>query len=379
MSKSVLTSEPLKGTPKLNWFMIIFLSLSLAGLISLAFLGLTAGVIGFVAYNRIQPELTSRNLALQPAISEVKLGWSQQPILEKDQQNWLILGVDSLESRGNVPPLTDTMLLAGVRPKSASVNLLSLPRDLWLDDVKTKINSLYAYGIDQNPAQPTQLVTQTLSRNLALPIHKTLIVTLTQLEQVIDILGGVEIDVPVGFTDTLFPRPDVDVKTVRDPKLLYETITFTPGSQKMSGSLALKYIRSRHSGDLAGTDLARGDRQQLVVESLIKQLADVTLYKQNPVIILDLWEWYQLNFQSQIGIAELVSLFKPMIQAKQFKPMIIKEQLTVAKMDKWTGQFIEPGVIYNPVVKSSQYLGQWVYLPTDTKKFQNYIYQKIYQ
>ena len=275
MAKTILASEPLELHPKLNWFKIIFLSLAGAAIISLVFLALTAGILGFVLYSKYQPELLARNLSIQQLVSEAKIGWTQLPVLEKNQQNWLVLGIDSLASRGDVPPLTDTILLVGIKPQTASVKLLSLPRDLWLDDVKTKINSLYAYGIDQNPTQPTQLVTQTLSSNLGIPIQKTIVVTLAELESVINILGGIEIDVPTGFSDPLFPKPDVDIKTIHDPKLLYETVTFKAGPQKMSGATALKYIRSRHSGDSAGTDLARGERQQLVIMSLIRQIADI--------------------------------------------------------------------------------------------------------
>ena len=68
-----------------------------------------------------------------------------------------------------------------------------------------------------------------------------------------------------------------------------------------------------------------------------------------------------------------------MIQTKQLQPQIIRKQLTVREIDKATGKIIEPGVIFNPVVKSNQYLGQWVYVPTDIKELQSFVNQKIYQ
>lgn len=365
--------------PKLNWLKITFFSLGLALVISLVFMVLTLGIIGFAIWHKFAPELSKRNLSVQQLVTQIKAGWAETPILDQNQQNWVILGLDSLDTRGDVPPLTDTILLVGIQPQTANINLISLPRDLWFDDVQTKINALYAYGLEKDSSHPEKLITQTLGTNLNLPIHKTIVITLNQLETLIDIAGGVNIDVPTAFTDPVFPRTDVDIKTVHDPKLLYEVVTFTSGPQKMSGSLALKYIRSRHSGDTAGTDIARGERQQLVILSLMKQLTNLANYKKDPLQALNIWQWYEINFANQIAIPELISLFKPMIQAKLWQPKIGQHQLSVALIDKKTGKTLIPGVIFNPPVLPSKYLGQWVYIPTDINLLKTEIHQKLHQ
>jgi LCP family protein required for cell wall assembly len=370
-----LTSTP---APKLAWFKIICLSLLLAVGIATLFLAVTGGILGFIGWQKFQKELTTRNLELSPTMDQIEAGWNQTPKTDSDHQNWLILGVDSLSTRGNVPPLTDTMLLGSFDLKNKKINLLSLPRDLWLDDVQTKINALYAYGLEKDPTNPTALVTNTLSSTLNIPIHQVVVISLDQLKTLIDLVGGVKIVIPIGFTDTQFPRTDVDIAVVHDPKLLYETVTFTAGDQVLSGEMSLKYIRSRHSGDSAGTDTARGERQQLVLTSLVSQLTDPQLYKTKPTLALDLWQWYQQNFSSQIGLSELTSLAKPFIYPEIVAPEIIRHQVSIAVVNKKTNQVVEPGVLTNPPVKPTKYQGQWVYIINNLENFQAEIKSKLY-
>jgi LCP family protein required for cell wall assembly len=363
--------------PKLQWLKIIVLSTCLAISLTILLLLISGGILGWLGWRWLNTELTARQLELSPAITAVKTGWHQTPVTDQGHQNWLILGTDSLPTRGAIPPLTDTMILASFDTNTQQVHLLSLPRDLWLDGVDTKINALYAYGQQKKPDQPTELVTQTLSEATGLPIHHTLVISLTQLEQLIDLVGGIDITVPEGFTDPLFPRPDVDVRTVHDPKKLFETVTFTAGLQHMSGATALKYIRSRHSQGVEGTDTARGQRQQLVIEALVHQLADVSQYKKTPTKALDLWQWYEQNFAGTISLSELVSLAKPMVQTHQL-PQLLPAQLSIATLDKRTGKMIEPGVLVNPPINPSKYQGQWVYILRDLAAFKVEVKQKLY-
>lgn len=364
--------------PALNWFKIIFLSLALALFLSFAALILTGGIGAALAWSKLQPELQKRQLDLNGTLTAVKTGWNQTPMTDDAGHfNILVLGVDSLATRGDVPPLSDTMMIVSFDTKAQKISLVSLPRDLWLDGVDTKINALYAYGIQKNANKPTELVETTLSATLGMPLHRTIVVGLTQVEQLIDLVGGVKVTVPEGFIDPLFPRTDVDVRKVHDPKLLYETITFVPGEQIMSGATALKYMRSRHSAGLEGTDTARSQRQQLVIVALITQLTNFETYKTQPFLILDLWQWYNQNYAEVMPINEIVSLLRPTIEAKTL-PQLLPQSLPIMKKDKISGKVLEPGVLYNPPVVKNLYLGQWVYIIPDQSAFQSTIKNLLY-
>lgn len=376
MSKAKVVVEPQKP-PALNWFKIIGLSLLLACLFAFIGLVLTSAAVGWIAWSRFEPELQARNLDLKAAVTQVRAGWNQAPMTDAGHYNILILGLDSLANRGAVPPLTDTMMVVSFDINNQTISLLSLPRDLWLDEPQTKINALFAYGLEQNPEQPTALVTTTLSQTLNLPLHRTVLITLDQLEQVIDLVGGLKITVPEGFTDPLFPRSTVDLRSTHTTAELYESITFEPGAQTMSGATALKYIRSRHSTGTAGTDIARGQRQQLVIESLVQQLTQPETYRKNPTLLLDLWQWYDKNYASTISLSELASLARPILESGKI-PELRPTTLPIMIKDKYSGKVIEPGVLYNPPVMRQKYLGQWVYIIPDVIEFQNTVKKALY-
>ena len=69
--------------------------------------------------------------------------------------------------------------------------------------------------------------------------------------------------------------------------LAYEHLHIEQGVQKMDGSLALKYARSRHGLGLEGSDFARAKRQQLVLEAVKQKLLSSSTFL-NPVTITKL-------------------------------------------------------------------------------------------
>jgi anionic cell wall polymer biosynthesis LytR-Cps2A-Psr (LCP) family protein len=58
----------------------------------------------------------------------------------------------------------------------------------------------------------------------------------------------------------------------------YETLTFNSGQEVMNGDRALKFVRSRHALGIEGTDVARGARQQKVIDALKNKLLDRATY-----------------------------------------------------------------------------------------------------
>jgi LCP family protein required for cell wall assembly len=76
--------------------------------------------------------------------------------------------------------------------------------------------------------------------------------------KVIDVLGGVDIDVPTHIIDDEYPTPDFG--TTR--------IEFKPGVQHMDGATALIYARTRH----ADSDFGRAERQQQVLRAIAAEL-----------------------------------------------------------------------------------------------------------
>lgn len=342
---------------KAQFFTLVFL----AFFFFLTLLGLSG-----VAFAKFRQFSKASGLSFNQVKEIVKAGWQIEPQHADGKINFLLLGLDSLETRGNVPPLTDTMMLVSLDLNSAKVNTLSFPRDLWHDGYQTRINALYYYGQERYPEKPATFPQQVLSEMTGVNIHHPIVVSFEQVSGLIDLLGGVEVDVPIGFTDEEFPRTDVDVTVVTDPNLLYKTVVFQPGRQVMSGDRAMEYMRSRKSGDDEGTDVARGARQQLILDSLLAKLRQKNTLT-NPNLLGQLYRYYEQNFAQVISVSELIAIAKRLyLVSGQFA--VSNHTLSIYPDD-------DQGVIFHP--NPRLYKGEWVYVVRDVPIFIEFVNEKL--
>jgi LCP family protein required for cell wall assembly len=182
--------------------------------------------------------------------------------------------------------LTDSMMVVVVDPAGKTLTLLSVPRDSWVPlaftghtDVYNKINTAYAFAQDPtvfpnrlpryDGAQgPGNFAMDTVSRLLGIPIRYYLGLDFQGFRDMINTVGGVEVDVPDGFS-AHYPIND-------DPSINagWMTVTFTAGPQHMDGERAIEYARARETIDNPneGTDFARSRRQRLIMEAFKTRL-----------------------------------------------------------------------------------------------------------
>lgn len=324
-------------------------------------------LLGVIVWQYSQQFLQAAQITrteLWQTISEAK----NLPSMDDDRLlNILVLGTDDVVNRPNDPLLTDTILLAQLHPSRGEFRLVSLPRDLWSAEYQTRINALYFYGQQRNPNNPLSFPTQVIGELTQIPIEHTIVVSLNDLATIVDLLGGIEIDVPQGFTDTQFPRDDVDIETESDPAVLYKTITFAAGKQLMHGQQVLEYVRSRHSDDLsAGTDIARGERQQLVVAAIANRILSVHSLS-NPTILGNLYRFYLNKYQQQLPMSTIVMAAKTMWE-KQTSVNFQTISLPIFPD-------VENGVIYHPNPLTTA--GQWVYVVRSPQLFQEFFQQNF--
>lgn len=362
-----MTSKPFIKTQLYTFLFLLF------------FILLTLLAVAGVASLKVRTFTRNAQVDLSEIIKTVRTGWRQTPTQVNGYKNLLILGLDTLETRGDAPALTDTMMLVSLGlgedfgekdsakdARVGQIKMLSLPRDLWNEDYQTRINALYFYGQEKYPQNPEQFSQEIIEQMTGIDLQHTLVLSFGQVGEVIDMLGGLEIDVPIGFVDEEFPRTDVDVTTVHDPKLLYKTVEFKKGKQTMDGAQILEYIRSRKSGDDEGTDVARGTRQQLVIEALIAKLKQKdTIY--DVALLGNLYRYYLDNFADSLPPEELVAI------AKAFYPARNKIEFETNTPSIYPDD--EDGVIWHPPVR--QYQGEWVYTVRDEDEFSREIQSKL--
>lgn len=190
----------------------------------------------------------------------LKSGWEgfRSPY-NKEYLTILVLGLDQREDDNSL--LTDTILLATINTGSGDYLLFSIPRDLWILDLKTKINALYYYGQKKDPGDGSQMVKEKLEELLAWPIDYVVLFKMEQIKELVDRVGGVEVEVARAFIDERFPKDDDSGEVM--------VVSFKEGKQTLSGERALQFMRSRQSEDpVEGTDEARQKRQKQVILAL---------------------------------------------------------------------------------------------------------------
>lgn len=219
------------------------------------------------------------------------------PQLQKDSTekftNFLIVGFDT---RGETSGLknTDSLIVANYNHETNEIILFSIPRDLYgiitIPDSKStyynKINSAYVYGEGRQKGLGLKTLELTVEKTLDIEIQYVASVNYEAFKSIIDLLGGIEVDVENSFTDYKYPGPTS-----------YITVKFEKGLQTMNGETALQYARSRKSMQNGeGSDFARARRQQKVVEAVKNKLAETDMFT-NPASIVSLLDTLSKNIQ----------------------------------------------------------------------------------
>ena len=168
-------------------------------------------------------------------------------------------GLDDLENFGTVGGARgDVIMLVRLDSSTSSAQILSIPRDLFVDIAghgQNRINAAYAFG---GPS----LMVETIRDSLGVEVNHYVEIDFVGFESLIDELGGIEI---------VFPYPARDAKSGLDVEA---------GSQTLDGDMALAYARSRKYQELQdgswvsvkASDIGRIERQQIVVRAVLSKL-----------------------------------------------------------------------------------------------------------
>ncbi len=214
--------------------------------------------------------------------------------------------------------LTDSILLLSINFKDGKTSFVSVPRDLWVEMPNggyAKVNAVFASAVKRNTTDIQRdlntggnLVKESLSDVLGVPVDYFVAVDFNGFKEVVDSLGGVEVNVESTFTDYSYPSGNEDgpicASEKGDTSCRYRVLKFEKGIQYMDGARALEYSRSRHAAGTEGSDFARSKRQQL----LITAIYDKVMQRNFLPRIFSVMDAVEGHVYTDLGIADITSL-----------------------------------------------------------------------
>lgn len=234
--------------------------------------------------------------------------------------NILLLG-----KAGEDPVLTDTMLLLSVGRRGEDTVLVSIPRDIWIPEFSDKINSVYWRGNEKGAGGGTVLTKSVVEEILGVPVHYAAAFDFEGFVEVVDKIGGIDVEVDKSFTDLRYPiagkeneecGPPAAEASVLEYACRYETVSFEKGVRHMDGETALKFARSRHSEDPEeGTDFARARRQQKVLVAVKNKITSREIIFA-PRKLASLWSTFNSIFETDLTKPQLAYISRLMYDSR---------------------------------------------------------------
>ena len=223
---------------------------------------MTKGKLALAAFLILLSTMAGAWWRLQGVLAPHEETLREELIHDRDsgQVNLLLIGVDSNEGSHR----SDTIAFVSINLEAKTIKLLSLPRDTRVqitDHGWQKLNHAYAYG-------GVKLLQETVINYLGLPIHYYAVVNYDSFPRIVDLLGGLEINV------------DKRLYYVDRAGGLY--IDIPKGPQRLDGTKALHYVRFRN--DALG-DIGRVKRQQVFMHALLEKIYSPEILPKLPQLV----------------------------------------------------------------------------------------------
>lgn len=284
-------------------------SKSIIIIVLLAILGIAAGA-GLKVYTILHTKSEDLLGAIESSIDS---GSAQYAALkEQGRFNILIMGEDDVEGSRR----SDTVLFATIDIDDKNIRILSLPRDTRVQipgHGVQKLNHAFAYG-------GPDLLKATVENYLGHPILYYVIIDYVSFPAVVDILGGVEIDVQkrMRYVD-------------RAGKL---DINIQPGLQVLDGKTALHYVRFRM--DALG-DIGRVHRQQQFIKAVLKKVYDPRILVKIPELTAQMMKLFKTDMSPALSMQLAGFAQNELGRERIFFSTLHGQAATVNNLSYWLG------------------------------------------
>ena len=230
------------------------------------------------ALNKIQKDDPGADLSASDLnINEDELGDETIQIME-GYEDVALFGVDNYFNGHADSGNSDVIMIASINNDTKEVKLVSVYRDTFLDtDIQTenspnfhKANRAFALG---GAEQSIRM----LNASLDLDIEHFITVDFKVVTDVVNMLGGVDIEVDSAELKYINHHIDTTARATGDTPVYVQST----GLQTLNGTQATAYARIRST---AGSDFARAERQREVINEIVKKAKKTDLPTINKII-----------------------------------------------------------------------------------------------
>ncbi|MEI4768074.1 LCP family protein [Psychrobacillus sp. FJAT-51614] len=277
MATSRITNRKSKKKRKTLYTILIIATLLLSGAIVLAI--------------NLSIETKNATSKMYKALDRDKVNEDNSIKAEDSAFTLLLAGIERDE--GEKYGRSDMLIVATVNPRAKKISMVNIPRDtrVFIEELgmEDKINHAYSLG-------GMNSTINTMENLLDIPIDYYVSTDFQGFEDIVDTVGGVDVEVPFTF------------KAQLTGSLKWKT--YTKGKMFLNGNEALAYVRMRKS-DLEG-DKGRNTRQKQVIQEVITKATSFSNITKVDDMMKDVGENVRTNIPSSkyIGLIKMYQTIK---------------------------------------------------------------------
>lgn len=264
--------------------------------------------------------------------------------------NIALFGLDNRSKNKYEGGNSDVIMIASINNKTKDVKLVSVYRDSYLSiggGLYRKANAAYANG-------GAKQAVQMLNSNLDLDIKEYVCVDWAAMVEVIDNLGGLDLEITQGEMQQINKyKKDVDKVT---GKITPDVTQY--GLVHLDGTQATTYARIRK---LSGDDFKRASRQRIVLQAMLEKAK-----KANPATLVKICNSVVDDISTTLSLDQMVSLAKDVTKYKINSTTGFPTDLTTKNMPR-CGDTVIPADLVTNVKKLHEYMfDDAAYTPSQT-------------
>ncbi len=275
-------------------------------------------------------------------------------IFSGEYTNIALFGLDNRKSDNYDSGNSDSIMVLSINNETKEVRIVSVYRDTYLLVTNTKYrkaNAGYAYG---GVSGAIKMLNRNLDLTGELGIRHYICVDWNALVEVIDALGGVEIEI------TSAERKWINYYVEETAKGANTTATYVTetGLVTLDGVQATSYARIRYT---SGNDYKRASRQRIVLQAMLEKAreADFTTLVKACYSVVD-------DVQTNLTLTQILSLAKDLKSYELVSTTGFPFDLTTMTLQT-TGDTVIPVDLYSNVVQLHEYLfDDLEYVPSQT-------------